>query len=73
MRECRLSTVNSPISYSALCTKKTKVRSINVALEVFFSYSHRDEKLRDELMTHLSLLERQGLISGWHNQKSSQV
>ena len=38
-------------------------------LEVFLSYSHRDEKLRDELMTHLRPLERQGLISGWYDRK----
>ena len=31
------------------------------ALEVFFSYSHKDEELRDRLETHLSILKRQGL------------
>jgi hypothetical protein len=38
-------------------------------IEVFYSYSHRDEALRDELETHLSLLRRQGVISGWHDRK----
>jgi hypothetical protein len=33
------------------------------------SYSHKDESLRDELETHLSLLKRQGLISTWHDRK----
>jgi len=36
---------------------------------VFFSYSHRDEALRDELETHLSALKRQGLIDTWHDRR----
>ena len=38
-------------------------------LRVFFSYSHKDEGLRNELETHLKLLQRQGLISSWHDRK----
>jgi hypothetical protein len=34
---------------------------------LFYSYSHRDEGLRKRLETHLSLLEDQGVISGWHD------
>ena len=37
--------------------------------EVFFSYSHKDEKLRDELETHLAMLKREGVIRGWHDRK----
>jgi hypothetical protein len=36
---------------------------------VFFSYSHRDEALRDELAKHLHLLERQGIITRWHDRR----
>lgn len=36
---------------------------------VFFSYSHKDEWLRDELETHLKLLQRRGIISTWHDRK----
>jgi hypothetical protein len=36
-------------------------------LELFFSYSHQDEALRDELAMHLSLLEHEGLIRTWHD------
>lgn len=39
------------------------------AIEVFFSYAHEDEKLRDQLENHLSLLKRQGVITGWHDRK----
>src|SRR5215207_2922804 len=36
-------------------------------IKLFFSYSHRDEELRDELETHLSALKRQGVIETWHD------
>jgi len=36
---------------------------------VFFSYAHRDEALRDELVKHLSPLQRQGVITAWHDRK----
>ena len=41
----------------------------NAPVEVFFSYSHKDKELRDELKEHLSLLRRQGVISGWHDRQ----
>ncbi len=31
---------------------------------IFYSYAHEDEKLRQQLETHLSGLRRQGLVSG---------
>lgn len=37
--------------------------------KVFFSYSHRDEALRDELEKHLSILRRQGFIDTWHDRR----
>jgi tetratricopeptide (TPR) repeat protein len=40
-------------------------------LEVFFSYSHKDARLRDKLITHLSTLKRQGIITEWHDRKIS--
>src|SRR5271165_259640 len=36
---------------------------------VFYSYSHKDEDLRDHLDTHLTLLKREGFISTWHDRK----
>ncbi|UBF29271.1 AAA-like domain-containing protein [Kovacikia minuta CCNUW1] len=39
------------------------------AIEVFFSYSHRDEALRDELAKHLSIMKRQGVIKAWHDRQ----
>jgi len=36
---------------------------------LFISYSHEDESLRNQLETHLSGLQRQGLISSWHDRR----
>jgi len=36
-------------------------------IEVFISYSHNDEELKRELTKHLSLLNREHLISEWHD------
>jgi hypothetical protein len=36
---------------------------------VFFSYSHKDEALRDQLESHLALLKNQGLIDAWHDRR----
>lgn len=38
-------------------------------VSVFFSYSHRDESLRDELEVHLSVLKRDGTIDTWHDRR----
>lgn len=40
-----------------------------MAARVFFSYSHKDEALRDELEVQLSMLKRQGLIETWHDRR----
>lgn len=37
--------------------------------EVFFSYSHKDESLRDRLETHLAMLKREGTIETWHDRR----
>ncbi|NMG10215.1 TIR domain-containing protein [Brasilonema sp. UFV-L1] len=37
------------------------------AIEVFFSYAHEDENLRNELAKHLKLLERQEVIKAWYD------
>jgi hypothetical protein len=37
--------------------------------DLFFSYSHKDESLRDELEIHLAALKRQGVIDTWHDRR----
>ena len=39
------------------------------AIEVFISYAHEDESLRNELVKQLSLLQRQGLITCWYDRQ----
>jgi internalin A len=38
-------------------------------VRLFYSYSHKDETLRNELETHLKLLQRQGLLETWHDRQ----
>ncbi|MBL8597374.1 MAG: toll/interleukin-1 receptor domain-containing protein [Devosia sp.] len=37
--------------------------------KLFFSYSHADEGLRDQLEKHLTMLRRQGAIETWHDRR----
>ncbi|MGD0186969.1 MAG: toll/interleukin-1 receptor domain-containing protein [Roseiarcus sp.] len=37
--------------------------------QLFFSYSHRDEDLRDQLDVHLAMLKRQGVVETWHDRR----
>jgi len=38
-------------------------------VEVFYSYAHKDEPLLDELLKHLGILKRLGVIRDWHDRK----
>ncbi len=46
-----------------------EARQPDETFKVFYSYSHQDEELRDELAKHLALLRRQGLITEWHDRR----
>jgi len=48
-----------------------KTDSRTQALHLFYSYSHKDEELRDQLETHLKILHRQRLIQPWHDRRIS--
>ncbi|WP_228035482.1 toll/interleukin-1 receptor domain-containing protein [Oculatella sp. LEGE 06141] len=65
------STVVEPIPQMPLIPIAAEPTPPIQAIEVFFSYSHKDEELRDELATHLSMLKRQGIISAWHDREIS--
>jgi hypothetical protein len=49
--------------------KSGYLRGRRRSLKVFYSYSHRDEELRDQLEKHLSALRREGVIAEWHDRK----
>ena len=38
-------------------------------IKVLISYSHKDEKLREKLEDHLSILKHDGVIDAWHDRK----
>jgi CheY-like chemotaxis protein len=38
-------------------------------VNLFYSYAHEDEPLRLELVGHLKILERRGLLSQWHDRQ----
>lgn len=38
-------------------------------VDLFYSYAHEDEALRDELSGHLKILERRGVIRSWHDRR----
>lgn len=44
-----------------------KVSTPTKGIKLFFSYSHKDEKLRNELAKRLALLKRNGLITDWYD------
>ena len=36
-------------------------------IRLFYSYSHKDEKLRNQLVSHLSILKREKVVLDWHD------
>ena len=38
-------------------------------VRLFYSYSHKDESLRNELENHLKIMERRGMIDSWHDRQ----
>jgi len=42
---------------------------VSESIKVFFSYSHKDEELRDKLEEHLACLKREGVIQSWYDRQ----
>lgn len=55
-----------PEARSQTSTRRT---NLAVPVAVFCAYSHKDEKLRDKLESHLSQIKRDGLIDTWYDRK----
>ncbi len=49
--------------------RESRLERQSDALRLFYSYSHKDDLLREQLETHLKLLQRQGLIQPWHDRR----
>lgn len=60
-------------SFGKTCGKQEKQKRVQKRMKnsvtLFYSYSHKDEKYRDALSKHLSLLMRKGVIKEWHDRK----
>jgi tetratricopeptide (TPR) repeat protein/MinD-like ATPase involved in chromosome partitioning or flagellar assembly len=68
-REAKDSADETP---SKVILEAPPTRSSSSTLDtVFFSYSHKDEKLAYDLVNHLSNLKRQGVIRSWHDRMVS--
>lgn len=50
---------------------KPSPQAINEAIEVFLSYAREDEALLEELVKHLSILQRQKVIKTWYDRQIS--
>lgn len=60
---------NSELLESQASNLKQTSLLANEPIEVFFSYAHEDEELKDQLIKHLSMLRRQGIIRAWHDRE----
>ncbi|WP_437718588.1 AAA family ATPase [Sorangium sp. So ce448] len=56
------------LSFTVLAPQEKGFR-LKKPVRLFFSYSHKDEALRDELETHLALLKREGILQSWHDRR----
>lgn len=45
------------------------LQALQPPLELFYSYAREDEGLRESLDKHLKIMQRTGLIQGWHDRK----
>jgi hypothetical protein len=61
------------VSSWPLCRSTTSpsLKDAIMLVRVFLSYSHQDEELKKELLSHLSPLKKQGLIALWHDRMIS--
>jgi hypothetical protein len=60
---------------ASICAKLPPIRHVagptidGRKIRLFYSYSHKDESLRNKLENHLAVLKRNGLIENWHDRK----
>ena len=57
-----------PARRGAIIVSASHVKATTLP-KLFFSYSHRDEQLRDQLEVQLAMLKRQGVIETWHDRR----
>jgi Domain of unknown function (DUF4384)/TIR domain len=42
---------------------------VSKPVDLFYSYSHRDEDMRERLEKHLTILKRTGVVADWHDRR----
>lgn len=57
----------APVAATPTPDSASANQSAKEPVKIFFSYSHKDESLREEMVKHLAILKRQGLIAPWHD------
>jgi DNA-binding NarL/FixJ family response regulator len=60
---------SSDTSAPELFSKPDPAQEEEAGAEIFVSYSHADEHFKDELLNHLSILKRLGVIRDWHDRR----
>ena len=70
-KDAEAAAVSSPSTSPQPAQSEPTVDSEKQAIEVFFSYAHEDEQLRDKLAKQLKILERQGVITAWYDRDIS--
>jgi len=69
VREVDVNELLNGIELKVALSREKPLSEQNQAIKLFYSYSHKDERLREELETHLKLLLRQGLIAHWFDRR----
>src|SRR6266404_4440489 len=64
--EPKLNAVENLAAAAAQTLPESAQDPLKIPVEAFYSYSHKDEKQRERLEKHLSMLKRQGVIAEWH-------
>ena len=55
--------------FCGTCGNQLSSTTVAAPVTIFYSYSHKDEDLRDALEAHLAALRRSGLIAEWFDRK----
>ncbi|MBI2424820.1 MAG: toll/interleukin-1 receptor domain-containing protein [Candidatus Hydrogenedentes bacterium] len=69
---CAVNNSNSPLTLNPETLSTTVSRAeitTELPVNLFYSYSHDDEKLRSKLEKHLSTLRDEQIIADWHDRK----
>lgn len=61
------SNVELALSLLAESTFRVQEKTKNNSIRLFITYSHKDIKAKDQLITYLAVMKREGLINIWHD------